>query len=223
MMLCVALHSKAQRNLPSYDYKLLHYGFTVGFSSTNFKINHDDKYFWHNDTLASVICKPQAGFNLGVLADLHLGDHFDIRLIPSLHFAQRNIEYTFHTSPVDSIMAVAKIESTYGEIPLIFKYKSDRIKNTRFYVVGGLVYSFDFTSNKAVARKPGEAFVAVGTNNFGYQLGMGFDFYFPYFKFSPEIKLTNGINNVLVKDGSLYSNAISGLFSKILQFNFYIE
>ncbi|MDZ4757043.1 MAG: porin family protein [Bacteroidota bacterium] len=219
LMLCAALSSKAQRNLPSYDYKLLHYGFTVGFSSTNFKLNHDASFF-PNDTLASVICKPQAGFNLGVLGDLHLGNHFDIRLIPSLHFAQRNIEFVFRK---DSLLSVAKIESTYGELPLIFKYKSDRIKNTRFYVVAGLIYSFDFTSNKTVARKPGDAFVAVGTNNLGYQIGMGFDFYFPYFKFSPEIKLTNGINNVLVRDGSVYSSSISGLFSKILQFNFYIE
>ncbi len=218
LMLCAALNSKAQQNLPSYDYKLLHYGFTVGFSSTNFKLNHDPAFF-ANQQVASVICKPQAGFTLGVLGDLHLGDHFDIRLIPSLHFAQRNIEFTFR----DSSIAVAKIESTYGEIPLVFKYKSDRIKNTRFYVLGGFVYAFDFTSNKTVARKPSEAFVAVGTNNLGYQIGLGFDFYFPYFKFSPEIKLTNGINNVLVRDGSIYSNNISALFSKILQFNIYIE
>ncbi len=222
LMLCAALSSKAQRNLPSYDYKLLHYGFTVGFSSTNFKLNHDPSFF-ANDSLASIICKPQAGFNLGVLADLHLGDHFDIRFIPSLHFAQRNIEFTFIHHAGDTLKSVAKIESTYGEFPLVFKYKSDRIKNTRFYVVGGFIYSFDFTSNKSVSRKPGDAFVAVVPSNIGYQIGLGFDFYFPYFKFSPELKLTNGINNVLVKDGSLYSNTISGLFSKILQFNFYIE
>lgn len=208
----------AQKNLPQYDSKKIHYGFTVGFGQTNFKLNRNAAYY-KNDSLQSIYVKPFAGFNLGVLANLHIGDMMDLRAIPSISFAQRNIEFTFK----DSSGAVAKIESAYLELPIIFKLKSIRHRNIRFYVIGGFVYSFDLSSNKGADRKPNEAFVAVNSQNFGYQIGFGFDLYFPYFKLSPELKLTNGINNVLVKDGSLYTSTIDGLFSKIIQLNFYFE
>jgi hypothetical protein len=198
--------------------KKTHYGFTVGFSSTNFKLNRNEN-FYKNDSLQSIYVKPFAGFNLGVLANFHFGEFIDLRLIPSISFAQRNIEYTFK----DSSGSVAKIESAYLELPVVFKIKSVRHRNVRFYIVGGFIYSYDLSSNKGADRKPNEAFVAVNSQNIGYQIGCGFDLYFPYFKFSPELKLTNGLNNVLVKDGSLYTNTIDGLFSKILQVNFYFE
>lgn len=210
--------AQAQKNLPLYDNKKVHYGFTVGFGQTNFKLNRNEA-FYRNDTLQSVYVRPFAGFNLGVLANLHLGDYMDLRFIPGISFAQRNIEYTFK----DSSGAIAKIESAYLEFPVIFKIKSERHRNWRFYVIGGFNFSYDLSSNKNADRKPNEAFVAVNPSNMGYQVGCGLDLYFPYFKFSPELKLTNGFNNVLVKDGSVYTSTIDGLFSKILQLNFYFE
>ncbi|MBI3234197.1 MAG: PorT family protein, partial [Bacteroidetes bacterium] len=211
LLVVTSLKVQSQNNLPQYDQKKIHYGFTVGFGQTNFKLNRNDN-FYLNDTLSSIYCKPFAGFNLGVLANFHFGEFIDLRVIPSISFAQRNIEYTFR----DSSLSVAKIESAYLELPVVFKIKSVRHRNIRFYVVAGFIYSYDLQSNKTADRKANEAFVAVNSQNFGYQIGCGLDLYFPYFKFSPELKLTNGFNNVLVKDNSLYTSTIDGLFSKII-------
>jgi hypothetical protein len=209
---------RAQENLPTYDLRTWHFGFNVGVSSTNYKLNRSQA-FWKNDTMKSVYSNAFPGFTLGVLANLHLGNHFDLRMLPNIAFGQRNISYEFK----DSTQAVAKIENAYLELPVVMKFKSTRHRNVRFYVLTGIVYGYDLSSNKSADRKPGEAFIAVQPHNLGYQIGCGFDLYFPYFKFSPEIKLTNGINNVLVRDGSLYSSMIEGLFSKVISFNFYFE
>ena len=46
---------------------------------------------------------------------------------------------------------------------------------------------------------------------------------FEYFKFSPEIKMYRGFNNLIVKDGSIYSSAIDKLNSKIFLVSFNFE
>lgn len=208
----------AQKNLPMYDYKKIHYGFTVGAGSTHFRARMSPDFLL-NDSLRSAIISPQAGFNLGVLMDIRLSDHLNFRMIPSLSFAQRNITYDF----VNTKRSVAKIESTYLEFPFVLKLKSDRHRNWRFYVLSGLMFGYDLASNKTAVRKPNEAFLSVNPVNLSYQMGLGFDIYFSYFKFSPELKITNGINNVLTKDNTIYSSAFQSLFSRIVQFNLYFE
>ena len=218
LLLALASKGMAQGNLPMYDTRTWHFGFTLGFGQTNFKLNRSDA-FWKSDSISSVICKPRAGFNLGVLANLHLHDQLDLRFLPSISFAQRDIRFDFR----DSSYAVAKIESAYLDFPLVMKYKTIRHRNIRFYVLAGVQFSYDLQSNKGADVKPNSAYLAVNPVNFGYQIGCGLDLYFPYFKFSPELKLTNGFNNALVRDNSVYSSAIESLFSKIVQLNFYFE
>ena len=48
-------------------------------------------------------------------------------------------------------------------------------------------------------------------------LTVGMDFYLTYFKFSPVIVLSMGMNNMLFKEEpNLYSNALDKLLSKVL-------
>lgn len=216
-LLLQALCVLGQMNNPMYDNKRIHYGFTLAGGSTNFKINRSAD-FYKIDTLKGIDVQPFSGFTLGVLANVRLGEFFDFRVIPSISFAQRNVIYNFQNGP-----STAKIESAYLELPLLIKYKSERHKNWRFYVIAGGVYSYDLASNKNADRKPNEAFLAVNNQNIGYQMGFGWDLYYPYFKFTPELKLTNGINNLLVKDGQIYSASLTSVFSRILNFHIYFE
>lgn len=212
------LPTLGQKNLPMYDFKKIHYGFTIGAGSTHFRSRLADD-FLKNDSLRSAIITPQAGFNLGVLMDVRLNEYLNFRLIPTLSFAQRNITYDFRNGR----RSVAKIESTYLELPFVLKMKTDRHRNWRFYVLTGGQFGYDLASNKSAVRKPNEAFVSVNPVNLCYQLGLGFDIYFSYFKFSPELKITHGINNVLTQDNTVYSQAFASLFSRIVTFNLYFE
>jgi hypothetical protein len=59
--------------------------------------------------------------------------------------------------------------------------------------------------------------------DYGYEIGIGFDFYMPYFKFSPEIKMYHGIPNLLVQDGTRFASPLAGLYSRVFVISFTFE
>ena len=54
------------------------------------------------------------------------------------------------------------------------------------------------------------------------EIGFGMDFYLEYFKFSPQIKVSAGILNLLTKDESVYTTSIQNLYTNgwMLSFTF---
>ncbi len=116
-----------------------------------------------------------------------------------------------------------KLESTYLDLPILFKLKSDRLRNIRFYVIGGIKYSYDLQSKRKKERNPNDPLVALEYNSFSYEVGCGLDLYLEFFKFSPEIKISNNINNVLVKDQYIHSQALSSIYGHLLQFSLHFE
>lgn len=200
-------------NLPKYDRQKIHFGFSLGVNKTDFIIKRIDD-FNLLDTLYSVESKGQSGFNLQIIANLRLGDNFDLRFLPGLSFASRNLYYTFEKTTSKSNEIVKKVESTFLEFPLDLKFKSARLNNFRAYVLAGGKYSIDMVSQAKVKAKDKE-FVKLQRYDYGYEIGVGVDFYMPMFKLSPEIKMYHGLNNLLVKDELAYSQSLKGLFSKV--------
>ena len=87
------------------------------------------------------------------------------------------------------------------------------------YVIGGLTYRFDFTSDAQTDRSDTKPIVALYPNTFSYDMGVGLDVYFEFFKFSPEIKLSNGLGNQLVPDGFIYAGSLERVSPKLIQFS----
>jgi hypothetical protein len=116
-----------------------------------------------------------------------------------------------------------QVNSTYADLPIDLKFKSNRIGNYRLYVLGGIKDAIDFSSQSDVITTGLKAPVKLNRNDFGYELGVGVDFYLEFFKFSFEIKAFHGVRDLLVHDTSTYSMFIAGLFSKMFYFNFDFE
>ncbi|HRB39036.1 MAG TPA: PorT family protein, partial [Bacteroidia bacterium] len=89
-------------------------------------------------------------------------------------------------------------------------------------VLGGVKYSIDMVSQAKVKAKDKE-YVKLQRNDYGYEIGVGCDFYLPMFKFSPEIKMYHGLRNLLVKDDLVYSKSLDGLFSKMFTLSLTFE
>ena len=211
-------------NLNRFDDKIIHFGFSLGINSSDFVMESD---LGQKDSLVKLESNPQLGFNLGIVTDLHLGTHFNLRFIPTLSFSQRNLEYTYDSPNSQRPITYTKpVESTYLDIPLNLKIRSARAGNFAAYVVGGFMYSYDLTSQEEVENKTSnleELIVAVNRNTYSYQIGFGFDFFLEYFKFSPEFKLSMGLNNNHVQDNSYFSAPINELKSKIFLVSFTFE
>ncbi len=194
----------------------MHFGFSLGINSSDFTTEFD---LSRNDSLKLLQVDPQLGFNLGIVSDLHIGTHFNLRFIPTLSFSQRNVEYTFTRFRGEEDRTFVKpVESTYLDFPINFKMRSARDRNFAAYVVGGLMYSYDLVSqenSRNNSSNPDDIVIKLSRSTFHYQAGFGFDFFLQYFKFSPEFKLSMGLDNQLVQDGTLFANPIDRLRSRI--------
>jgi hypothetical protein len=208
-------------NLPKYDVRPIHFGFSLGTNSADFVINRSGN-FKSSDTIYDVESQSVTGLNLGILSNVRLAENFDLRFIPTLLFCQRNLNYHFIYNDTSQSLVTKNVESTYLEFPLLLKFKSDRKDNYRVYVLAGVKYGIDMVSQAKVKAKEKDV-IKLNNKDYGYEVGIGFDFYLSYFKFSPEIKMYNGLSNLLLKENTQYVNPINGLYSKTFIISFLFE
>jgi hypothetical protein len=212
------LHSQENHewdmNLPNYDDRFLHYGFTLGLNSTRFRPVASSIYY--SDSLVSIRSKPAGGFNLGFVVNMRLSKYFDARLLPGVAFYTRAVQYKFADGTNNNQTA----ESVFIETPLLLKYKSQRRKNHRLYAVGGLKTCFEAGAKKKEKRKS-----ELRTNNFDFcvEYGFGIDLYFQFFKFAPELRFSHGLSNLLNKDPNLYSESLTKLTTHTITLYLFFE
>jgi Outer membrane protein beta-barrel domain len=177
-------------NLENFDKQRLHFGFFLGFNNYDFKI---DKKFNDQDILVD----NQIGFNVGLISNLRLTEHFDLRFEPGLYYGQRNLRFPNISDPVE---ALREVKSTYIHFPLLMKFSSKRVGNIRPYLIGGVSTAMNLTSNAASKDdNASNRFRMLKNTNF-YEIGAGIDLYFEYFKFSPSIRGVFGMNNEIIPD-----------------------
>jgi len=213
-LLLAAGVASAQKNNPQYDNRKLHFGFTLAYNSSIFKPTFNSNLQLLPDSLQTITPRSAPGFGLGVVSSLALSKHMDLRFIPSLHFSSKNIDYKFQGRRA---IVTKTVESAYVDFPLLLKLKSDRLNNFRLYVVGGGKYSIDMSSQAKVQDDLER--VKTTRTDYSVEYGVGADFYLPYFKFSPEIKIAQGLTNVLVPESHRFVSSLDGLRSK----TFYIS
>jgi len=201
-----------------YDLKQWHFG--VSFSTNYGKmkvITAPD--FIQQDSVMQIVTNGTIGLGLSGLVDLRLSKTLNLRSVPGLNFHQRELNYVFRDR-TDRI----PVEAVTFDLPINIKYKSDiHYKYVRFYAVAGGRISYDFNSRATEERGPFKKLVALKPFGASYELGVGFDFYMPYFKFSPEIKMINSIINQHSPDQYIYSKSLAGLYPRMFQISLYFE
>jgi hypothetical protein len=224
-------------NLPHYDQKLYHFGFSLGVNRMDFALQPVTNL--HNverspagainimefDTLQSVLAQAENGFHIGIVSNLKLAPQWDLRFVPTLTFGDRSLIYSGvrNRNPGTQAIETQKLESTFIDFPLHLKYKSVRMLNTRAYVIGGVKYSYDLASLRDKNDIEEEVIARIDKNDIYYELGVGFDYYFHYFKFSTEIKGSFGIRNMLKPENSMFANSIERLNSRLIMISFMFE
>jgi hypothetical protein len=212
-LLCFGF-SKAQEINPLYDVQKFRFGYALMGNTAKMKFTTSDQYLMQ-DTMMGVNSVFFPGFGIGGVVSMRLLEHWDIRTMLNVTFAQRNIQYDFKRGE----SRILEIESTYMEIPIMLKYKSKRHNNIRLYTVGGITYRHDFVSEIDKDRSETNPVVALYPNTFSYDIGVGMDFYFEFFRFSPEIKICNAIGNQMVKDSYIYTQNLQRISPKLVVFS----
>ena len=214
------------KNLPRFYHRHIHFGFLLGINSADFSI--DRKAPQPGDSLLSLQVKKQSGFDLGIISELHFNDYFRLRFTPTISFAQRNLDYKFMMWNKKTIEFVKPVESTYLEFPLLFKLNSARVNNFSAYIITGGKYTLDLASNASSENTSNvlkDQFVSIAKNDYDFEAGFGTEFYLEYFKFGIELKMSYGLNNILIRDNppTIFSTPIDRIRSKMFLLSFTFE
>jgi len=208
-------------NLETFLYRSYYFGFLLGFNSMDFVV-HPEKVIYPSDSLFTLNSYPDFGFQIGILANKRINNHVHLRLATVLAFGERTLNYRIRHADT-SYVNTKQVESTFIEFPLSMKITSMRLNNFSAYVLGGTRYGIDLASQAKKKEQTEDIIVKLLPNEFSFDLGVGFDFYLPYFKFGIELKRSFGVNDLLVREQNIFTNDIRKLNSKIYQLSFTFE
>jgi hypothetical protein len=185
---------KAQVNYFELSNKLMYFGISMGFTGGDYKLIPAPTIS-RKDSIYNFKTIVQPGFNLGIIGNLQVHKYFDIRLIPSLVFTDRRIQYAMN----DGTKINKQVQHIYISLPLEFRYTSKPIK--------------DLNSNN---KKRGDPLsIKVKPHDLCFEYGIGFQYYFTYFIISPEFKMSHGLLDIKgSNEGLIQQRVIDKIFSR---------
>ncbi|MBC3788199.1 porin family protein [Spirosoma utsteinense] len=177
------------KHLERYDDKPIHYGFFFAAPITRFSVGYSPA-FVNSDSAYRIYSPNKGSFRVGFVVNAFLNDRFDLRLTPAVSLFSREVKYDYPGGTSKTEIR----ESTWVDLPLLLKYKSERRNNSRMYLLAGGAFSVETN----VRRKENTAAsgLSTGTMDFSVEYGVGFEQFFEYFKFAPEIRFSHGLTNL---------------------------
>lgn len=216
--------SRAQQEIyrEEQDQKPYYFGLSLSGVYSRFHIEHHSSFLQQDSILvAEPVNSP--GLSLRLVAALNMSPRFELRFNPGLIFTARPIFYKLSYKDIDYGYEVQKdVESIITTFPLAIKFKSDRIGNFRVYMLGGGKLDYDLASN-AQKRKADDQ-VRIKKMSYGIEAGMGFNFYRKSVTITPELKISNGLNDLHDRNPNLnYSRVLDRITSRMIIFTLHLE
>ena len=197
--------------LPNFDKKQLHFGYYLGLNQKTFKVSYnsfltdlnldDDNYLSVDETY---------GFNIGLIVDYKLHENINLRFEPGLSSNTKTLTYNY-------LNEEREVPGTYLRMPLLLKFSTNRLDNMRAFVIGGVSYDFNFSSNEKNVNDNSQGEFRMKKSNFMYEVGVGVDIYLFYFKFSPSIRGIFAINNEIIPDTN-YGEPYTGPYTGVIDY-----
>ena len=230
----VAQERKVQ-NKPYIDLRPMHFGIHVGLNMQDIEfVNMGPQTVTLDDgtvmqqTIVMDADRWNAGFSVGVLADLRLSDHLNLRITPTMHFGAKHL--TFHNlTDLDSEgfphEETQDMKNTYISFPVDLKFSAQRWNNYRPYLIAGVNPMINLTGKD-------QDFIQLKRMDTFLEVGLGCDLYLPFFKLIPELKFCYSLTNALDRNHAnelvdmnkrAYANAVTSGHSKMIVLTFYFE
>ncbi len=233
--LAASAQERKPQNKPYIDLRPMHFGISVGFHMQDIEMqNVGPQVIVHEDgteTVETVVCDQDnwtPGFSVGVLADQRLSKHFALRLAPTMHFGAKHLVFR-HLNRLDPDGLILEqrqdMKNTYIALPINVKFSAERFNNYRPYIIGGINPMINLTSKS-------QDIVQLKRYDTMVEIGLGCDFYLPFFKLIPELKFSYSLVDALDKGHAdeltdanqrIYTNSVSAGHAKMITLTFYFE
>ena len=232
-------------HLPDYDNKTFHFGFLLAFNEMTFALNTvkdyqsipQPVYSWPTGQydISNTQClyvqniEPMLtpGFSVGIIGNLRLSNHFNLRFMPSLSLGERRMHYSIGIEDLDGNITTKDFTknyySTFMEFPLNLKYRILRHNNIGPYLMGGINPKINLASQK---RPHDIEFI----NNFvpkrfdcAAEFGVGLDLYTRRVKLGIELKMSEGLLDIVKAPAFIYTTPIEQLRNRMFQVSVLVE
>ena len=209
-------------NRPYSDMRRWHLGFSVGLNSFDYSFHHNGFVTDEGQTWFMEQPDLSPGFCVTGLFNLRLNDYFSLRVTPGMYFGNRIVRFIDTTNGEE---AKQDIKSAYLVLPVDLKFASQRMRNIRPYMVGGVMPAVDVLKKKA-------DYLRTKSTDFMVSVGFGCDIYLPYFKLIPELKFCFGLTDAIQHDRpdlvddplrTGVSNSVKKATTKMVVLSFYFE
>jgi hypothetical protein len=208
--------NKGNYNYKSFQKKPFYFGLSMGLNNSGYVLNQS-KFFIGNDEIRIAEPASGVGLELHMIANLKLGYNFDFRFLPGFSFVTRQLEFTEVSS---NVAQKNNAEPVYFELPFQLRYKSQPYKDKRVFATMGLKYVYDVAGNSDSKK----SILKFSSHDFQWEVGLGMQFFYPYFIFSPEIKFSRGLTNTLIYDNQLNeAKVLENVFSQVISIGFNFE
>lgn len=233
----VAAQERTVENRPYTDLRPFHFGVLVGTHLQDIEFLNAGEITYLDDNgneITSNVTVDQdrwdPGFTVGVLGEFRLSTHFQLRIAPTMYFGTRHI--SFHkvnqTTPEEGKVqedVKQELKTAYISSAFDLIFAAPRFNNHRPYVMAGINPMMNLSGNK-------DDYLKLKKTDVFLELGLGCDFYLPFFKLRPELKFMYGLINTYdknhannVKDKSMlpYTLSAKEAHSKMIALTFYFE
>lgn len=210
------------QNRPYLDLRPFHYGFMIGVHEESLRLKNNG--FVDPETGSQWLAsndRYDPGFTVGVLGEWRMHRHVALRALPTMHFGSKHIVFR---DQVTHQQQFQDMKATYISLPIDVKLSAPRFNNYRPYVMAGVNLMYDLTTKE-------DANLKLKPMNTMLEVGMGCDFYLPFFKLIPELKFCLGFNNLLDKDRSdlldktkeVFTKSVDAAHTNLIVFTLYFE
>lgn len=237
-MCIVSLAASAQertvQNRPYTDLRPFHFGVVVGTHVQDMEVRMAGPMTitTEDGTQETLVTADQSrwdpGINVGVLGELRLSTHLQLRVAPMMYFGTRHIVF----QDLKNLSASGKPEEKRQDMKTAYIavagdiiFAAPRFNNHRPYLMAGVSPMINLTGKSTDALK-------LKRTSLSLEFGVGYDFYLPYFKLRPELKFVYGLGNALdtkhakeLRDKSLlkYTYGVKEARTKMVVLSFYFE
>jgi len=175
---------------PFADQKMYHLGFSLGVHGQDLILRQSGYETESGETWFAEIPSYLPGFTVSIIGDRYLNHYMNLRALPTMHFGEK--QFTFREQQTGEKHSVT-IRNNYLSLPVQVKISSERSNNMRPYVTAGVYAAMEIGQKKGTD-------ILLKLFDYGFEAGIGCDFYLPYFKLCPELKFSFGLRDILEQD-----------------------
>lgn len=222
-------------NRPYCDLRPFHLGVVVGthWQDTEFEnIGRHEIVDAEGNVSEAIVTAEQDrwenGFQVGVLGELRLDQHFALRIAPTIYFGNRHFSFrNFLEKDIYGNPAIEQqdLKSAFIGCNADIIFAAKRFNNHRPYIMVGMNPMFNLTSRD-------NDYLQMSRTSMFFEVGLGCDFYLPFFKLRPELKFMYSLGNTLNADHYKdlrneamlpYASSVKKATTKVIALTFYFE